>query len=151
MGQQKNPAAQSEQNETSFIRILSSSVIGGLLGAVLSILLMLLGSSFAVSRENPEGAITAFAIIIPAVSYFISGFLSYKLSRRAPLVCALVCSPVIMILLKFFSFICKAEADGFSIPVKLILAISYIILALAGALIASNLSYSSKKSRKKKR
>ena len=148
---QKNSASHAEQNESSFLRLLSSSVIGGLSGAMISIILMLLCSFIAVSRENPDGAIAVFSIIISAVSYFFSGALSYKLSRRAPLICALICSPVMMIFLKFFSFICKSEADSLATPLKLTLLVSYIILSLAGALISSNLSYSSKKSKKKKR
>ena len=140
------------KEELSFARILAFSLISGGVGAIASVIFIVVCSFTALSKENPEKLISIFGITIPALSYFFAGYLSYKLSRRAPIVCGTVCATALMLLIKLFSFIFKAGIDSsLGAYVKAMLCVLYIFASILGAIIAANLSFSPKKDRKRRR
>ena len=143
------PAA---KEESSLARTLAFSLISGGIGAVTTVILIIVCTFTAISKDDPDKLISVFGIVIPALSYLLAGYVSYRLSRRAPLVCGAVCAATLMLLIKLFSFIFKSgNNDSFSIPIKAVLCALYVFLSILGAIIAANLSNSAKKGRKKRR
>ena len=138
-------------SDSTLARALACSIISGAVSTALALILTAICSLVALSQKDPDKIISVLGIAIPAVSYLLSGIVSYKLSHRAPLVCGVVSSVTLMLLLKFASFVLKLGADAtFGAPIKAILCVLYILSGILGSIIAANLSFSSKKGSKKR-
>lgn len=137
-------------NESGICRTVAFSLTGGAIGSIIVLILIVICSLFAVSREDPDKSVAVFGIAIPAIAYFTSGYISCRLSRRAPLICGIISFISMMILIKFYSFAFKTGvASAHGVPVKVALCIVYALLSVIGAIVAANLSQKAKKSGKR--
>lgn len=140
------------KNHTSPLKALSISIISGLGCSATAVIFMAIGSLYALSKEDPEKTISVLGIVIPAICYVASGFISHRLSHRSPLICGAISAATLMAVLKFASFVCKADSHAsFNFPIKIALGILYVFLSVISAILSANLYLSSKSSSKKRK
>lgn len=115
--------------------IISASVFGACVGVFTAVILLLVCSFICISAEDPNKLISPLAIFAVIISYLFSGFAASR-RRKAALPCGALSGGLLTAVLFLVSlFISKDMSSGLSLPVSMLIRLSFIAVSILGALL----------------
>ena len=131
------------------VGVASASLFGICVGLICALALALLCSFICTLSSDPNKLMTPLSTVSLAAVYFSSGFAAAK-KRPAAIPCGLLTgggiAAVFWIISLFFN---DSYSSGLSLPVELLIRITFVAVSLVGALIGVNAG--TKKRRRRRR
>lgn len=131
--------------------VLSASVFGACIGIFIAVLLLIICSVLCILSKDPNAVIAPLSAIIILTVYFSSGFAASKKSASA-IPCGALSGVFITAVFFIISLFASTDTPSrLSLPVSLLLRLSFIFLAVLGALLGTNTKSKFKRKRHSKR
>ena len=128
--------------------VISASVFGWCIGIFCAVVLLLISATVCLFSSDPDKLISPLAFISTVAVYLISGIAAVR-KRRAPLPCGAICGIMLSATFGLISvFIDNEGSQGLSLPVSLLIRLSFVAVCILGALLGTNVGV--KKSRRRK-
>lgn len=128
--------------------VLRASVFGTCMGIFIAVLLLIICSVICILSSDPNSVITPLSVSIILTVYFSAGFAASK-KRASAIPCGALSGAFIAIIFFVISLIISPDTPSeLPLPVLLLLRISFIAVAILGALLGTN---TKSKGKRKKR
>lgn len=125
--------------------IAAASAFGACIGALLAAILLFVCTFICISVENPDKLTAPLAILSVIVVYFSAGFAAVR-KRRAAIPCGALSGGIITAVFFIISlFLNKNLSSGLSLPVSLLIRLSFIVVSILGALLGTNVGVKRKR------
>lgn len=94
-------------------------VFGAVIGAVCSVLLLLLMAVLMAAKDMPEGAVTPLALVAGAAGAIVGGFVGARIAGERGLLYGAACGLLLAVLLSIAGWIARGEMNAAMLPLKL--------------------------------
>ena len=120
--------------------IVAASAFGACIGMIAATALLLICSLVCISSDDPDKLITPLSLLSSVAVYFLAGFAAVR-KRRAAIPCGLLSGGIITAVFFIISlFLSKALSWGLSIPVALLIRLSFVAVSILCALLGTNVA-----------
>ena len=123
------------QSVKSANSIVKSVLIGTGIGILVWMLLLVVASAVISGLECPENFVTVTAFVLIALSSFVAGIISVKLSRLKNIFPGVISGALMLLLVWAFSLALSQSTGVVSLPLKMIIVFNFIFFAVLGGII----------------
>lgn len=130
------------------VGVASAALFGVCAGLILSLLLALVCSFICLFSADPDKLMTPLCIVSLIVIYFASGFFASR-KKSAAIPCGLCVGGALAVIFWIISlFFSDAYSQGLSVPVELLIRLSFVAVSLVGSLLGVNVGVKRKRRRR---